>query len=241
MARQTKSKVDSIPTVTPTPEEVVVPEVVVPEVVVTEVVKEKKEKKPRASKKVSVDAPVTSVVEQSVVEPEPIKLEVNDSTTSNVEETTMEIPLSEHIEILSELQQVTVLISSIKNHIKVLEKSWSKKLKMSQKLNIKKKRKSVARKPSGFVKPTLISDELAHFLEKPTGSEMARTEVTKDINKYIRAHNLQDTANGRNINPDEKLSVLLKLTTDDKLTYFNLQKYMSHHFAKGFKMVESAV
>ena len=38
---------------------------------------------------------------------------------------------------------------------------------------------------SGFVKPSLISDELAIFLGKPVGTEMARTEVSKEINTYI--------------------------------------------------------
>ena len=84
--------------------------------------------------------------------------------------------------------------------------------------------------PSGFVKPTRISDELAKFLEKPSGSEMARTDVTREINKYIRTHNLQDKENGRKINPDSKLATLLKLKNTDQLTYFNLQRYMSHHF-----------
>ena len=97
---------------------------------------------------------------------------------------------------------------------------------------MKKKRKVGNRAPSGFVKPTRISDELAKFLEKPSGSEMARTEVTRDINKYIRTHNLQDTQNGRKINPDSKLATLLKLKKTDELTYFNLQRYMSPHFAK---------
>jgi chromatin remodeling complex protein RSC6 len=66
---------------------------------------------------------------------------------------------------------------------------------------------------------------------------MARTEVTRDINKYIRTNNLQDKENGRKINPDTKLSVLLKLKKTDELTYFNLQKYMSPHFAKANKDV----
>jgi len=59
--------------------------------------------------------------------------------------------------------------------------------------------------------------------------------VTREINTYIRANNLQDKENGRKINPDNKLAVLLKLKKTDELTYFNLQKYMSHHFAKSLK------
>jgi chromatin remodeling complex protein RSC6 len=69
---------------------------------------------------------------------------------------------------------------------------------------------------------------------------MARTEVTRDINKYIRAHNLQDVTNGRKIIPDAKLSALLKIGATDELTYFNLQRYMSPHFAKSVKPDTSA-
>jgi chromatin remodeling complex protein RSC6 len=72
-------------------------------------------------------------------------------------------------------------------------------------------------------------------LDKPVGTEMARTEVTRDINKYIRTNNLQDKENGRKINPDAKLASLLKLKKNDELTYFNLQRYMSPHFAKAIK------
>ena len=94
--------------------------------------------------------------------------------------------------------------------------------------------------PCCFVKPTLISDQLASFLGKPKGSELARTEVTREINAYIRANKLQDPENGRKINPDSKLKSLLALTAADELTYFNLQKYMSPHFAKATKTVASA-
>jgi hypothetical protein len=61
---------------------------------------------------------------------------------------------------------------------------------------------------------------------------MARTEVSKEINAYIRTNGLQDPANGRKINADTKLSTLLKLKKEDELTYFNLQRYMKHHFIK---------
>ena len=84
---------------------------------------------------------------------------------------------------------------------------------------------------------TRISSELANFLGKPVGTEMARTEVTLEINTYIRAHNLQDPNNGRRFFADAKLRKLLKLTKEDELTYFNLQRYMSPHFAKATKKV----
>ena len=61
---------------------------------------------------------------------------------------------------------------------------WPAKFKTVQKQNAKRKRKQGNRSPSGFVKPTLISNELASFLNKSQGSEMARTEVTREINAY---------------------------------------------------------
>jgi len=90
------------------------------------------------------------------------------------------------------------------------------------------------RVPSGFIKPALISDQLALFLGKPAGTKMARTDVTKEINTYIRVHGLQCPYNGRVINPDEKLRKLLRLSPNDELTYFNFQKYMKPHFHKEY-------
>ena len=147
-----------------------------------------------------------------------------------------ETPLAEQsIEFLAKLQQLSVMISTLKTEYRALEKKWSREVKTAQKVSSKRKRKAGNRAPSGFVKPTKISDELASFLGKEKGTEMARTEVTRDINKYIRTHNLQDKENGRKINPDTKLAALLKLKKTDELTYFNLQRYMSPHFAKATK------
>jgi len=145
--------------------------------------------------------------------------------------------VAQSTEFLAKLNQVGTLLAALKTEFRTLEKKWSRELKTAQKSQSKRKRKTGNRAPSGFVKPTKISDELAKFLEKPTGSEMARTDVTREINKYIRSHNLQDKENGRKINPDAKLQSLLKLKKTDELTYFNLQRYMSPHFSKAEKVV----
>ena len=186
----------------------------------------KKEKKPKA---VKAEAAATPVVVAPVVTPVVEEVHVDAPADG-------EVPLAEQsVEFLTKLQQLGAMIASLKVEYRTLEKKWTRELKTAQKQSSKRKKRAGSRAPSGFVKPTRISDELAKFLEKPAGSEMARTEVTRDINKYIRTHKLQDEANGRKINPDSKLAALLKLNKTDELTYFNLQRYMSPHFAKAVK------
>jgi chromatin remodeling complex protein RSC6 len=142
-------------------------------------------------------------------------------------------------EFISKFQTMLTSFNALKTELRSLEKITVKQLKVAEKQSNKKRRKG-NRAPSGFVKPSLISDELAKFLDKPCGTEMARTDVTREINKYIRANNLQDKSNGRKINPDKQLTQLLKIEESVDLTYFNLQKYMGPHFPKVVK-VEPAV
>jgi upstream activation factor subunit UAF30 len=144
---------------------------------------------------------------------------------------------SEFTDFMSKLQQLSNLVNSLKSEFRTLEKKANKDLKTVAKANAKRHRKNVNRAPSGFVKPTLISAELASFLGKTVGTEMARTEVTREINTYIREHQLQDKSNGRIINADTKLSSLLKIPAGEELTYFNLQRYMSPHFTKTAQVV----
>jgi chromatin remodeling complex protein RSC6 len=177
--------------------------------------------KPKAVKKAKVAKESVAVVDTPAVAPVDVE-----STDSSLQFTSKLSDFGEKI------NQLTSLLSSMKNEYKTLEKTISRELKAAQKASQKKKRASGNRAPSGFVKPTLISDELAAFLGKEKGTELARTAVSKEINAYIRATKLQDPTNGRKINADAKLAKLLKLAKGDELTYFNLQKYMKHHFIK---------
>ena len=135
-------------------------------------------------------------------------------------------------EFSAKLQQISSIFSSMKGDFKTLEKTIARELKAAQKASSKRAKRAGNRQPSGFVKPTRISDELAKFLGKAQGTEMARTDVSKEINAYIRANNLQRPDNGRFIVPDAKLTTLLKLGKNDELSYFNLQRYMKPHFIK---------
>ena len=135
-------------------------------------------------------------------------------------------------ELLAQLASIRTQLTAVTSQTRTLAKRADREVRAAAKAGRKRPRKSGNRSPSGFVKPTLISEELANFLKKPKGTEMARTQVTREINKYIVEHKLQDPSNGRKILADSKLRKLLKITKEDELTYFNLQKYMSPHFAK---------
>jgi len=141
--------------------------------------------------------------------------------------------------VLSKLQSTQSMIASIRAEVNELKRQHARELRQANKAN-KRRKTNANRAPSGFVKPTLISNELASFLGRPEGSVLARTEVTREVNSYIRSQQLQDKDNGRKINPDAKLLKLLKLKKGDELTYFNLQKYMAVHFAKSTPAVAPA-
>ncbi len=171
----------------------------------------------------------TTVAKKEVVETAPA---VEETTEVTVTPTVEDAVTTEFSQFAANLQALHSTLASLKTQFRNLEKTYSRELKQARKEGAKRKRKTGNRSPSGFVKPTLISNELATFLGREQGSVMARTEVTREINAYVRKHSLQDPSNGRKINPDKKLSSLLKIKKGDELTYFNLQRYMSPHFAK---------
>jgi chromatin remodeling complex protein RSC6 len=191
----------------------------------------------KATKK-DVDAPAPVAETPKVVEaPAPAV----SSPENEVVSISAESPssLCEHFARVNKLQQeLTALTSQLKSETKLLEKLVSREMKTLDKMNARKKKNQKGRAKSGFVKPTKISNELADFLGLAHGTEIARTDVTKQITQYVRDNKLQDKANGRRINADAKLKKLLnydeKKVTDEKqlLSYFNLQRYLTVHFAK---------
>ena len=197
------------------------------------VVKAPKEPKtPKAS--AAASAPVVAAAPSSDA------VASTDAAAEVVAPSTESVIASQFASISSKLQQVVAFAATLRSELRALERHAVKEIRTAQKASAKKRRKVGNRAPSGFVKPTLISKELSEFLGKTDGSEMARTEVTREINAYIRNNNLQDKENGRRINPDAKLKSLLKLKKGEELTYFNLQRYMSPHFAKTVAAVVSS-
>lgn len=192
----------------------------------------KKTKKSTKSTKSKVSKPVEEAT--PVQDATPVK------EVAPVEEK-KEVTLSDAFsDLLGQLASLRTQLTAVTTQARQLSKRSERELRAAVKASRKRPRKGGTRAPSGFVKPTLISKELASFLGKVHGTEMARTDVTREINTYIRAHKLQDPKNGRHIIPDAKLRKLLKIKKDEELTYFNLQRYMSPHFAKMGKKPEAS-
>lgn len=191
----------------------------------------RKTKAPKSSKKSAKQA---AVVEEVVAPVEAAPVEVAPVEAAPLV-TGLECDTglsSDFSELLTQLSTMRTQLTALSTRVRTLQKGYERERKQAVKAMKRRSKKTGNRAPSGFVKPTEISKELASFLGKPVGTEMARTAVTREINQYIREHKLQDPANGRRILPDAKLRKLLRVPQTDELTYFNLQRYMSPHFHK---------
>ena len=198
---------------------------------------------PRAKKTKTASTKTTKTSKKSTTPAAPVAKEVVPVPVAqevSAEVTAVQTLSDSFTELLSQLSALRTQLTSVTSAARALQKRADRELKAAQKNARKRQRKTGNRAPSGFVKPTKISTELATFLGKPQGTEMARTEVTREINSYIRSHKLQDPANGRRILADAKLRKLLRLGKNEELTYFNLQRYMSPHFAKKNKPLVNA-
>jgi chromatin remodeling complex protein RSC6 len=82
------------------------------------------------------------------------------------------------------------------------------------------------KKQSKFMQPMQISEELAAIVGR---GPMPRTEVTKKLWAYIKAHKCQDTKNKRNINPDDKLSKVFGVKK--AVNMFEMTKLVSKHLS----------
>jgi chromatin remodeling complex protein RSC6 len=87
------------------------------------------------------------------------------------------------------------------------------------------KKAAVKRKPNAaFMKAMQPSTVLAAVVG---GTPMPRTEVTKKIWDYIKKNKLQDTANRRLINADDKLRAVFG--GKSKVSMFEMTKLVSNH------------
>lgn len=137
---------------------------------------------------------------------------------------------------LATLEEKLALLSSTLKEVNVQVRVVKKELDRLRRIadRVERKRANARTTPNGFAKPTKISDELCVFLGVPKGSEKSRTEVTREIHKYVKGKDLSDPKNKRIIlaAKDATLKKLLACTDKDEISYFNLQKFLKHHFIK---------
>ena len=109
---------------------------------------------------------------------------------------------------------------------KAAKKKAAKKAPAKKKVAKKAPKKKSARKPNAaFMTALNPSSTLAEVIGNKA---MARTEMVKKIWDYIKKNNLQDKANRRNINADEKLRPLFG---KDQVSMFDLAKILSKHLS----------
>ena len=78
---------------------------------------------------------------------------------------------------------------------------------------------------AAFMKAVTPSPQLAAIIG---ATPMPRTEVTKKLWEYIKAHKLQDAAKRTNINADAKLKEIFK---KPQVTMFEMTKLVSAHLS----------
>ena len=143
--------------------------------------------------------------------------------------------------LTARLLAVRETVSELISEAKRLEKKATRVQKQADK---KRRRKAPVEGEEGkpprisiFQVPTPISPALCAFMSRPSGSLESRSNVTKFITGYVKEFNLKDK---HDIKADAKLLKLLGLKAEDKLTYFNLQKYLNVHYIKTEKQLAAA-
>lgn len=135
---------------------------------------------------------------------------------------------------LKDLNDLKATVAEFYKRGKEIKKLVEKEMKDIKKGSKKKRTRKPDAKPGGFRKPVKISDELCEFLGIPKGKKLARTEVSKKLNEYIRDNKLQNEKDRRIIEPNKKLLALFSAdyTDDARLDFFTMQKYIKHHYIK---------
>jgi chromatin remodeling complex protein RSC6 len=140
--------------------------------------------------------------------------------------------------ILSSLTEQSTQIKGLMNTVRAVIKDVERQTKELEKLRNKRSRTKTERAanalPSGITKPVAISDELAMFLCVKPGTLVPRNEVTKGVSAFVRQNELSDPTNKQkfvldNRDAAKKLRTLLGNPSED-VTYFNLQRYLKHHY-----------
>lgn len=138
--------------------------------------------------------------------------------------------------VLEQLNSLRKVVAALETRVRNVQRDHTKEVRTLTKAASKKVKRTADanRKPSGFAKPSKLSEKLCSFLGVSAGSEMPRTEVTRQISAYIKAQNLQKSEDKKFFTPDNKMKAILSPLEGDHrangYSFFNLQKYIKHNF-----------
>ena len=184
-------------------------------------------------KKATKKAAAAPVVAAPAPAPTPVAAEAS-AVAADAPTTTLDEDMKAVLTRLSGLREAA---SAMITEVKKLEKRVHRELKDARKRRRRVKaegEEGTKRGPSIFEIPTKVTDELCVFLGKPKGTLISRSNVTREINNYVKEKGLK---NKHDIKPDAALKKLLRLSDADHLTYFNLQRYLNAHYIKEAKPV----
>jgi hypothetical protein len=193
-----------------------------------------KGRKPAAAK--AAVAAVTPVVAAPAVVAEPVA-DAAAAVAPAAPATTLDEDLKAVLATLTTLrEQASAAITEVKRLDKRVHKDMKDARKRKRRVRAEGE-EAPKRGPSIFEIPTKVTDELCKFLKHPAGTLISRSNVTKQINNYVKENNLK---NKHDITPDAPLRKLLQVPETDQLTYFNLQRYLNRHYIKTEKVAPVA-
>jgi chromatin remodeling complex protein RSC6 len=184
------------------------------------------------------DAAPVAAAPVAVSAPAPAAKSEAASTVAATEATTETAAVSPHDTLEALANDMIKMAKSLLETARQAKKEHAKIVKKAEQGGKKRRAKSDGESThsnSVFLQPSKISPALAKFCGVSPDTMLSRTESTRKIAAYIKEHDLQNPENRREIRADATLTALFSLTAEDKLNYFNLQRYIKPHFIKEAK------
>lgn len=138
--------------------------------------------------------------------------------------------------IKEEIKSVKIMLRTLDTNLKNLENVYNQDIKNAKKTAKKQKRE----KKSGIVKPKIVPDKLADFIEVQKGSELTRTDVAKKVWEQLRKRGLISDDDKRVFKTDKVITDLFGVPTSvnkikdchDKkgFNFYNLQSYIKNAY-----------
>ncbi len=162
----------------------------------------------------------------------------------NTEPAIINIVVPSHMKKLAERIQE---LNQTYNELKTAQDNYQKSLKKLNhvfEMQVKRENKNSSkpkkeRKACGFAVPVSVSNIMCDFMDVAHGTLISRTDITKQLNTYIKQKALENPTNRQQIIPDEKLfSILSDEARGVVITHFNIQRYINHNFIKSLKPIK---